>query len=103
VTQVEKEGKDVTSFQYKNVGANMEFTAEATDDGRFLVLYAFEDSTLWDDKSGTKPGTPIAPAFNMVAMKGQLLLRDGQTASSTTTHPMTGEVTKLEITLNAAK
>jgi Flp pilus assembly secretin CpaC len=104
VTTVEKEGgKDLTSFQYKNVGANMEFTTEATDDGGFLLFYAFEDSTLWDEKSGAKPGTPIAPAFNTFVMKGQLWLRDGQTASSTTTHPMTGEVTKLEITLNVVK
>jgi len=103
VTQYEKDGKDVTSFQYKNVGANMEFTAEPTDDGRFLLFYAFEDSTLWDEKSGSKPGISIAPAFDIVTMRGQLLLRDGETASSTTTHPMTGEVTKLEITLNVVK
>ena len=56
-----------------------------------------------DEKSGSKPGISIAPAFDIVTMRGQLLLRDGETASSTTTHPMTGEVTKLEITLNVVK
>jgi len=103
VTQVEKDGKDTISFQYKNVGVNIHLTAEPTEGGRFLLNYSVEDSSMWDDQSGTKPGTPQAPAFNTFNLSGQLLLRDGESAASTTTHAVSGEITKLEITLNVLK
>jgi Flp pilus assembly secretin CpaC len=107
VTTFEKDGKDATSFQYKNVGANIELTADALDGERFLLGYAFEDSSLFYGQ-GSQAASAIklregVPAFDVMSLKGQLVLRDGQTATSTTTHPVTGEVTKLELTLSLLK
>jgi hypothetical protein len=106
VTTYEKDGKDATSFQYKNVGVNMEFSAEVADGGRYLLTFAVEDSSMFDGAAGPNVAvspTLKVPAFNTHVVQGTVLLRDGETLPFSNTQSVTGDVAKVEITLNVVK
>jgi Flp pilus assembly secretin CpaC len=105
VSTTDKEGRDVTSFQYRNVGVNMEFSAEALDGGRYLLQTAVEDSSLLEDRNVTAGSqrTLNVPVFQTRNVRGQAVLRDGETVTSSMTDPVTGDVTKVDVTLHVQK
>jgi Flp pilus assembly secretin CpaC len=105
VTVVEKDGRDATSFQYKNVGVNMEFTAEPVEGGRYRLFFAVEFSSLFaGELPPVRRGTTMeVPAFETFTLRGTALVRDGETASYSSTAPVTGEVGKIDVTLTALK
>jgi hypothetical protein len=115
-----KEG--APSFQYKNVGTNIDCRAGAIEDGRFRLELSIEQSSLYsvgEDKvrrAGAtegegRPGwgvtdTPLggAPMFRNFRSTFVPILRDGQTVQYTTaTDPVSGEVVKIDVTLTVLK
>ncbi len=79
-------------------------TASAFDGGIFrLAISVSDDSVAYvDDKD---PGSPSGvPRFRTFRVSNTLLLRDGQTSQMTTaTDPITGEVMRIDVTLNVLK
>jgi hypothetical protein len=109
VTLIEKEGRDMTSFQYKNVGINMECTVVSLGGGRYLLdPIAFEESSLFGEGQPIAPTPnykqPDAPLFRVNTMRGSVVIKDGETVPFySATEPTTGEVIKGDVTLNVVK
>ena len=105
VATVDKESGPVTSFQYRNVGVNMELTAGVLEGGRYSVLIAVEDSSLLEDRNvAVPPQKPLnVPVFQTRNIRGNALMRDGESASFSMSDPVTGDVTKVDVTLHVQK
>lgn len=109
--QVGTKGGEV-QFQYKNVGTSMDCGAEALDEGRFKINCTFEQSSVYsaDRERNTSTSAigevPLAntPLFRTFKSSTNLILRDGQTSQYTAaTDPVSGEVLKIDVTLNVVK
>ena len=100
------------TMTYKDVGNNIDCNAESVDDGRFKLACSFEQSSLTsvdaERNSGAAtsgiPLTPLAPLIRTFRTEANLILRDGQTVQYTAaTDPVTGEVLKIDVTLNVVR
>jgi Flp pilus assembly secretin CpaC len=95
--------KDETvSFQYRNVGTNLECHAEAVEKGRYRLTLNVEHSSLGDS---VDVGKAIrAPMFLTRNARAEVILRDGETQTYTTAaDPTTGDVVKIDVTLDVGK
>ena len=93
------------SYNYHPVGTNIDITAESGPDGYYKLSMTVTDSSVQldttDRAKGLAPGVPMFRSFNS---SFPLLLRDGQTTQYTSaTDPVSGEVTKIDVTLNVLK
>jgi len=90
------------SFQYRNVGANLECNAEALDNGRFRLSINMENSSLGDLRNvGKEVDVPMFVTRNT---RSDVILRDGETQTySSATDPASGEVVKVDVTLTVLK
>jgi hypothetical protein len=116
-------GKDGAEFHYRNVGTNLDCSANRLDDGRFELWLGVEQSSVYSTledsvrragETGGEPrsgnwamsGTLVAnaPIFRSFNTQFSPILRDGQTAQYTAaTDPVSGEVVKIEVTVNVVK
>lgn len=93
---------------YKDVGSGLDCTAEAMGDGRYKLVLSLEQQGLGSLPPGATPagdsGAYYAPVLRNFRSQTNLYLRDGQTAQySAATDPVTGEVLKIDVTLNVVK
>ena len=102
----------VTSFQYRNVGTNIDCSAEdRTGEGLYQLVLNVESSSIYTtSESLTAPGlneaglVPDRPLFRTFNVSLNPTLRDGQTVQTVaSTDPVTGEVVKIDVTLNVVK
>jgi hypothetical protein len=98
-----------SSYNYRDVGTNIDCTAsgdEATA-GLFQVSLTITDSSIVLDqskKTGAQGVVPDIPSFRSFNSSFTALLRDGQTTQYTSaTDPVTGELMKIDVTLNVMK
>jgi type II secretory pathway component GspD/PulD (secretin) len=98
------------TYQYRTVGTSIKCQAEERAEGLFQLVFEFEISSLFtrpgnNSPSGeTSPPVGDQPLFRTQNFTPRLLLRDGQTSlAALSTDPMSGEVLKLEVTLNVVK
>jgi len=98
-----------SSYSYRNVGTNIDCTAwgEETTAGLFAVSLTITDSSIGLDAS-KKPNAqgvvPDIPSFRNFNSSFTALLRDGQTMQYTSaTDPVTGEIMKIDVTVNLMK
>jgi hypothetical protein len=96
----------LTSYQYKDVGINIDCTAGTLDDGRYKLDLAIEDSSVYGEDqipaSASKPGG--AASFRRFSSVNTVVLKDGQTSQLTVaTGKLNGEVTRVDVTLNVLK
>ena len=93
-----------TSFQYRNVGTNIDCSADSLEDGRFRLFLAVEQSSVPsapERKQGQASDLPMFRTFNAMV---PLVLRDGQTTQYVAaTDPVTGESVRLDVTLSVLK
>jgi general secretion pathway protein D len=70
-----------TSFQYRNVGVNLELTPKVNAAGEIVLELAAEFSLLGDDRNVGSEGNPlIVPTFLTRNITGILRVRDGETS-----------------------
>jgi hypothetical protein len=104
-----KEGERSQSYTYKDVGTNIDCGATTASGGLFNLMLTVEDSSVYypdQSESAAKPTSVAtgAPAFRSFKSTFTLFLRDGQTAQSTSaTDPVSGQVIKLDATINVQK
>jgi hypothetical protein len=110
VTTVPKEdGKPVTSFQYKNVGTNIDCSADdRAGDGLFQLTLFVESSSIYAATEARAPSDPYLapdrPLFRTFSVSLFPTLRDGQTVQTVaSTDPVTGEMVRIDVTLNVAR
>jgi hypothetical protein len=101
-----------TSFQYRNVGTNIDCRAdEIGDDGLYQLGLGVESSSIYTTtESRTTAGlneTGVAterPLFRTFNVNLNPLLRDGQSVQTVaSTDPVTGEIVKIDVTLNVVR
>jgi hypothetical protein len=94
------------NLHYRNVGTNIDCSATSVE-GAFNLSVTLSDSSIHLDRkqSGqSSPGVSDAPAFRTFTSNFSILLRDGQTAQYTSaTDPVSGEVMRVDVTLNVLK
>jgi hypothetical protein len=98
------------SFQYQDVGTNLDAWANRTDDGRFSLHLSVERSSTYSSSVGHTIGNAGSEAFaNQPVIQSfrsevDVLIRDGQTIqTNVATDPVSGRVTKVEVTANVLK
>lgn len=98
-------GPGSTSFNYKTVGTNIDCTARELGTGVYQVWINLENSSAAaGEKSDSDVPMTSAPLFRKFETGLNLLLRDGQTAQAVaSTDPVTGEVVKIDVTMNVVK
>ncbi len=93
-----------TSYQYKNVGTNIDCWARDLGDGRYLLSMTVENSsTLGSEREG-EPASGRPPLFRRFETSLDPVLRDGQSIQTVaSTDPVTGEMVKIDVTMNVVK
>ena len=94
----------VTSYQYRDVGINIDCTAASLDDGRFRFELSIDDSSVYGDDSPATKMVQGAPSFRSFRLVEQVVLKDGQSREFiAATDKVNGEVTKVEVSLAVVK
>ena len=92
------------SVQYKTVGTNIDCTAEDLGDGRYKLFLTVENSSALPGDKSAGGGLSEYPLFRKFEISLDPILRDGQKAETvTSTDPVTGEVVKIDVSLNVVK
>jgi type II secretory pathway component GspD/PulD (secretin) len=94
------------SFNYRNVGTNIECSAVSADDGRFELSVSVDESSVVTNVAADDKGQPAieAPVFRSFQSRNRVLLRNGQTRQYTAaTDRVSGETVRIEVTLTVVK
>ena len=92
--------------RYEHIGTNIDCSANSTDDGRFEVNISIEDTSIYLDGQRTDDASKLTgpPIFRSFQASNELVLRDGQSTEFTAaTDRISGEITKIEVTLKVMK
>ncbi len=93
-----------TSFQYRNVGTNIDCFARDAGDGRYQLQLSIENSSAYLGGPLADANATGSPLFRRFDANIDPVLRDGQTIQTiASTDPVTGEVVKIDVTLNVVK
>jgi Bacterial type II and III secretion system protein len=104
ITTTNAEGKPVVaSVNYRDVGTAIDCVASTLEDGRYSIELTVEDSSVYSDQAGASKSADH-PTFRSFKSTNDLVLRDGQSAQFTmATDKVTGEVTRLDVSLTVGK
>jgi hypothetical protein len=92
-------GAASTSFQYRNVGVNIDSRADSLDEGRFQLRLTMEHSAVATTPEGRTTVRDV-PMFRTFRSEVSLILRPGQTAQYVAaTDPVTGESVRVDVAL----
>jgi hypothetical protein len=93
----------MSSYTYRDVGTNIDCSAVEAPGGGYSLNITVEDSSIQAEGDKTKVGRD-APIFRRFNASFSMLLRDGQTMQyMSVTDPLSGEVMRIDVTLNLAK
>jgi hypothetical protein len=97
-----------TSFQYRNVGTNMQCRAREVGDGVYEISLVLEASTVYAGGEADAPYEAQAPGgrtmFRTFNVSLRPLLRDGETVETVASaDPVTGEVVKVSVSMKVVK
>ncbi len=108
-TSIAAGGERSTSYQYRDVGTNIDCSASSVPEGQFRLTLTVTDSSVYypdrtDPTAASTTPTTGSPAFRNFNSTFNILLRDGQTAQYTSaTDQVSGQVIKLDATINVQK
>ena len=99
------DGKVISSYSYRTLGTNINVAGRPVDDGKFNLSVSVQDSQLAGMQAVAGPGSaPSVPRFQTFKSTNRLTMRDGQTTKyAVATDTITGQVTKLDVTMNVVK
>jgi hypothetical protein len=104
---VPKDVPQVGPVQYQDVGTDIDCMVwTAQDDGRYRLEITISDTSVYGDGPAATDNKPAPgnPSFRSFRATDSMLLRDGQTAQFTTaTDKVSGEITKVDVTLTVVK
>ena len=109
---IARDATPATGFSYRSVGTNIDCEAQSTSDGIYRLVIKVEDSSVLSDTGEAASSRPIDPASKVVHLPAfrsfksnfTVLLRDGQTTQYTSAvDPVSGEIMKIDVTLNVIK
>lgn len=89
------------SYSYRNVGTSLDCTARDLGEGRYQLLLGVENSSAVTGVGSNVEGVPL---FRRFETSLDPILRDGQSVQTiASTDPETGEVVRIDVTLNVVK
>jgi type II secretory pathway component GspD/PulD (secretin) len=93
------------SFNYRDIGTNIDCSARSQEDGSFQLRLTVEDTSVYTGKQdATTPGVDQMPVFRSFRSTNTLVLRDGQTRDfSAAADRVSGEVVRVAVTLRVVK
>ena len=102
------DGKPVTnplvSYNYRDVGTNIDCLAKPLGDGRFSVYVSVGERSVVQPPATCNSAASCAPVIRNFEAENTLVLRDGQTRQFTAAADrVTGEVVKVDVTLKVVK
>jgi hypothetical protein len=102
------QGNPAVSYNYRDVGTNIDCQAQDAAGGAYNLAITVSDSSVQLDSTESSPTQKATvrdvPAFRAFHASFSMLLRDGQTMQyASATDSVTGEVTKIDVTLNVLK
>jgi hypothetical protein len=102
-TPIPADGGDAAAVQYKNVGTNID-SSQVTElpDGRYqLTISAQNTAAVPASTADTRGGRPVFRRFDVTFTAA---LRDGQTMQAiSSADPVTGELIKVDVTINVLR
>jgi hypothetical protein len=99
----DKDGKG-TSYNYRNVGTNIDCHADALDDARFNLDIRAEQSSVGTTADTLTAVAADLPFFRTFNTSFNALLRDGQTATHVAaTDPVSGESVRIEVGITVVR
>lgn len=99
----------VPSYNYRDVGTNIDCAASSAADGAYKLIITMTDSSVYypdESDAAARSTTAVtrAPAFRNFNSTFTLLVRDGQSVQSTSvTDPVSGQTIKIDATVNVQK
>ena len=95
----------IQSFNYQDIGTNIDCRARSMGDGRFELGISVEERSIFTDVK--EPAVPVvqqAPVVRSFQTSQNLILRDGQSRQFTAaTDRVSGEVVRIDVTLSVVK
>jgi hypothetical protein len=93
-----------TSLQYRNVGTNIDCSARDAGEGRYQLMLSVENSSAYLGGPLADANATGSPLFRRFDTNIDPVLRDGQSIQAiASTDPVTGEVVKIDVTLNVVR
>jgi hypothetical protein len=97
-----------TTVMFKDVGNNLDCSAESLPDGRFNLSFSLEQASVYVDdvsnKSAREAAAYHAPVLRNFRSQTNVILRDAQSVEYiAATDPISGEVLKIDVTLHVVK
>ena len=93
-----------TEVQYRTVGTNVDCWVADLGDGRFQVNANVENSSALAGPDASSSAAPGVPLFRRFETSISPILKPGQSVQAiASTDPVTGEVVKIDVTLNVVK
>ena len=98
-----------TSVNYRDVGTNIDCSARVAAGDRYEIELRVENSSVYRGAQEGGDGRQAAivgdkPMFRSFAVQLSFVMRDGQTLQAVaSTDPVTGEVVRIDVTLNVVK
>jgi type II secretory pathway component GspD/PulD (secretin) len=90
------------SYTYRSLGTNLSVSAVALGDGLFKLNVVVQDSQVF--RMPAAGGAQLGPVFQNFRSNNEPILRDGQSVQfAVATDKTTGEVIKIDVTLNLVK
>ena len=97
------DAKPLVSYNYRDVGTNIDCNARSVEGGRYLLDISLEDS--WVSAEDAATAVKGLPQFRSFRVSHETtILRDGQTAQLTTAaDKANGETVRVDVTMNVIK
>lgn len=97
-----------TTVAFKDVGNNLDCSAETLADGRYKLSFSLEQGSVYVDDVNTRSPREAAsfhaPVLRNFKLQTNAILRDGQSVENiAATDPISGEVLKIDVTLQVVK
>jgi hypothetical protein len=95
------------SYNYRDVGTNIDCQAMDMGNGQYNLAITVEDSSIQSDQAASPEDRKIArdvPAFRSFRASFSMALRDGQSMQyAAATDPVSGEQMRIDVSLSLAK
>lgn len=99
-----KGASPLNSYQYRDIGTNIDCSASTLSDGRVRLEITVDDSSIYPDEQSSAATMKGIPSFRLFRAVDSMILKDGQTGQFTTaSDKINGETVKVDVTLTVVK
>jgi hypothetical protein len=102
------ESKPTTSYQYTEVGTNIDCAVKSADNGKFSVYLSINDTSVIERQNsqarGAAPTPSVPPTYRNFTYTNSILLKDGESKQFVAaSDKVSGDVVKIDVTMNIEK